>query len=89
MAPLASAFGARTPTDQSMGDIASLAGRLLISAIFLLSGFSKIAAPAATIGYIGSAGLPLPSLDFAIAVAIEIPVSWRLCLDTEHALRRH
>jgi len=49
-----------------------LVGRILIAAIFLLSGASKVAAPAATIGYIQSVGLPLPALGFAIAVLVEI-----------------
>ncbi|HMI40513.1 MAG TPA: DoxX family protein [Sphingomicrobium sp.] len=80
MATQTSELDAPSPTSQNIGDIASLTGRVLISALFLLSGFSKIAAPAATIGYIGSAGLPLPSLGFAIAVAIEIPVSLALVL---------
>jgi putative oxidoreductase len=47
-------------------------GRVLISTIFILSGLSKLAAPAMTIGYIQSAGLPLPSLAFGIATIIEI-----------------
>ena len=52
--------------------VASLFGRVLLSAIYLLSGLSKVAAPAATIGYISSAGLPLAPLGLAIAVAVEI-----------------
>ena len=47
-------------------------GRVLISTIFILSGLSKVAAPAMTIGYIQSAGLPLPTLAFGIAAFIEI-----------------
>jgi putative oxidoreductase len=47
-------------------------GRTFISAIFLISGLGKIAAPAGMIGYIKSAGLPLPLVAFAIAVVIEI-----------------
>lgn len=49
-----------------------LVGRILIAAIFLLSGASKLAAPAGTIGYIQAAGLPLPSVAFVIAVATEL-----------------
>ncbi|WP_019832224.1 DoxX family protein [Sphingomonas sp. PR090111-T3T-6A] len=49
-----------------------LIGRIGIAAIFLLSGFSKLAAPAATIGYIQSAGLPLPQVAFGIAALIEV-----------------
>ena len=52
--------------------VASLVGRVLLSAIYLLSGLSKVAAPAATIGYISSAGLPFAPLGLAIAVAVEI-----------------
>jgi putative oxidoreductase len=47
-------------------------GRVLISAIFILSGLSKLAAPAATIGYIQSVGLPLPSIAFGISAFVEI-----------------
>ncbi|AJG21907.1 DoxX family protein [Cupriavidus basilensis] len=47
-------------------------GRVLISAIFLLSGASKLAAPAAMIGYIQSVGLPLPQVALAIAIAVEV-----------------
>lgn len=47
-------------------------GRIAIAAIFLLSGVSKLTAPAATIAYIQSAGLFFPPLAFAIAAAIEI-----------------
>src|SRR5258708_12322265 len=49
-----------------------LVGRVLLSAIFLLSGLSKLAAPAATIGYIQSTGLPFAPLGFAIAAVVEI-----------------
>jgi len=49
-----------------------LVGRILIAAIFLLSGFSKLTAPAATIGYIASAGLPAPTLAYAVALAVEL-----------------
>ena len=47
-------------------------GRVMISTIFILSGLSKLAAPAMTIGYIQSVGLPLPSVAFGIAAFIEI-----------------
>jgi putative oxidoreductase len=52
--------------------VVSLAGRVLLSTIYLLSGLSKLAAPAATIGYITSAGLPFAPLGLAIAVVVEI-----------------
>ena len=53
-------------------DSISLTGRILISLPFLMSGISKFVAPAATIAYIASVGLPLPPAAYAIAVAIEI-----------------
>jgi len=57
---------------QTDSGILPLVGRILIAAIFLLSGISKISAPAATIGYIQSAGLPLPSVAFGIAALVEL-----------------
>ena len=47
-------------------------GRLMISTLFLLAGLSKVTAPAATIGYIQSVGLPLPSVAFALAAFTEL-----------------
>jgi putative oxidoreductase len=47
-------------------------GRALLSVIFLISVLGKIQAPAATIGYIASAGLPLPEIAYALAVLIEL-----------------
>ncbi len=44
----------------------------MISALFLLSGVSKVTAPAMTIGYIHSAGLPAPALAFTLSAAIEL-----------------
>jgi putative oxidoreductase len=50
----------------------ALIGRVLLAAIFLLSGAGKVAAPGATIGYIAAAGLPLPQLAFAAAALVEL-----------------
>jgi putative oxidoreductase len=49
-----------------------LLGRILIAAIYILSGYGKLMAPAATAGYIASAGLPLPYVGVAIAVVVEL-----------------
>ncbi len=49
-----------------------LAGRILLSAIFLLSGISKISAPAVTLAYISSVGLPFAHLGLAIAIFVEL-----------------
>ncbi|WP_294122872.1 DoxX family protein [Sphingomonas sp.] len=59
------------PRSATYSDSISLVGRILIAAIFLLSGASKLADPAGTIGYIASAGLPLPQLGFVAAAAVE------------------
>ena len=47
-------------------------GRVLLAAIFLISGFGKLADPAGTQGYIAAAGLPLPILAYLAAVAVEV-----------------
>jgi putative oxidoreductase len=47
-------------------------GRVLLAALFLISGLSKLGAVSATMGYIASAGLPLAPLVFAATLAIEI-----------------
>jgi putative oxidoreductase len=49
-----------------------LLGRVLIGLPLLMSGFGKLAAYGATTAYIGSVGLPLAPLGWAIAVAFEI-----------------
>ena len=65
-----------TTSEQSRSDVtqasASLIGRVLLSAIFILSGFSKLAAPAMMVGYIGSVGLPFPQLALAVAIIVEV-----------------
>ncbi|RFP08888.1 MULTISPECIES: DoxX family protein [unclassified Duganella] len=47
-------------------------GRVLMATIFVMSGIGKLAAPAATMGYIASSGLPLPMLALVIAIAVEL-----------------
>ncbi|MDD1139669.1 DoxX family protein [Pseudomonas sp. TNT2022 ID233] len=65
-----------TAVHQNRSDVkqasAALIGRVLLSVIFILSGFSKLAAPAMMIGYIGSVGLPLPHVALAVAIIVEI-----------------
>ena len=55
-------------------------GRLLLAAIFLISGVGKILAPAMTQGYIAAAGLPLPLVAYLIAIAVEVGGSILLIL---------
>jgi putative oxidoreductase len=47
-------------------------GRILIGLPFAMSGLSKLAAYGPTTAMIGAAGLPLPPLAFAVAVAVEL-----------------
>jgi putative oxidoreductase len=49
-----------------------LLGRVMIGAPFILSGLSKLMAHDATVGYIGSVGLPLPQLAWLVALLVEI-----------------
>ena len=49
-----------------------LVGRVLIAAIFLLSGASKLADPAGSMAYIASVGLPLPVVALSGAIVVEI-----------------
>ena len=50
----------------------SLAGRLLMAALFLPAGIGKITGFAGTVGYISSVGLPLPTVAAAGALVVEI-----------------
>jgi len=48
------------------------AGRVLLAALFLVSGIQKLFVPDMIQGYIASVGLPFPSLVYGITVVIEI-----------------
>jgi putative oxidoreductase len=77
----------------SNASVVPLAGRLMISAIFISSGLSKLAAHSTMVGYAAAKGLPAPDLAIWIATAIEVfgglgillgfqtrIVAWVLCL---------
>ena len=53
-------------------DTAALVGRIFIAVLFLLSGLGKVAAPAATQGYISAMGLPAPVLAYFGSTAVEL-----------------
>jgi putative oxidoreductase len=53
-------------------DVAALIARVLLAAIFLLSGFSKIGGFAGTASYIASHGLPFPELGVVLAIVVEV-----------------
>jgi putative oxidoreductase len=48
------------------------AGRVLLAALFVVSGIQKLSVPAMIQGYISSVGLPFLSLVYAVTVVIEI-----------------
>ncbi|HJY77666.1 MAG TPA: DoxX family protein [Burkholderiales bacterium] len=56
-------------------DVAALIARVLLVALFLLSGFGKLPNFAGTAAYVASKGLPLPELGAAIAIAMEVGVA--------------
>ena len=49
-----------------------LAGRFLISIIFIMSGFSKIAMYSQMVGYAAAKGLPMAGAGIAVAAAVEL-----------------
>lgn len=50
----------------------ALIGRILIGALFVLSGFSKFADPAGTVGYMDSVGVPSPGILVYVAALAEL-----------------
>jgi putative oxidoreductase len=55
-----------------MNNALNLMGRLLLAALFLPAGLSKLSGFEGTVAYIGSVGLPFASVAAAAAVAVEI-----------------
>ena len=56
----------------------NLLGRVLLAALFLPAGISKLTGFSGTVGYIASVGLPMPALGAALAVLVEIAGSLAL-----------
>jgi putative oxidoreductase len=53
-------------------DTLALIGRILIALLFIPAGFGKLTGFAGAVGYIASAGLPLPQLGAALAIIVEL-----------------
>ncbi len=53
-------------------DLAALVARILLSVMFIYSGFGKITGFEGTAGYIASKGLPVPQLLAIGAIAVEL-----------------
>ncbi len=60
--------------------IFSLVGRIMIAALFIPAGFTKLFGFAGTVNFVAAAGLPEPQLAAAIAVGVEIPLGIALLL---------
>ena len=63
------------PTESSttaQQDWMALLARILLVALVLINGLGKLADPAGTISYISSVGLPMPTLAYGGAVAVEV-----------------
>ena len=56
----------------SMQTPLTLVGRILLAALFLPAGLSKIGGFAGTTGYIGSVGLPFPEFAAVLAIVVEL-----------------
>jgi len=50
----------------------NLSGRVLLAALFLPAGISKLTGFEGTVGYIASVGLPLPAVGAVLALLVEI-----------------
>jgi putative oxidoreductase len=56
----------------STNDITTLAGRILISVMFLISGFFKVGGYAQIVAYAAAVHLPAPNVAIALAAAVEL-----------------
>ena len=73
MATSSTALGSgKASRASSVQDRIALAGRVLLAAIFVMSGLGKVAAPAATLAYMKAAGLPFAPVGLAGAALIEL-----------------
>ena len=64
----------------SLQDITALVGRILIAYLFIPAGIGKLMGFAGTVGYVASAGLPLPELGAALAIVVELGLGIALLL---------
>jgi putative oxidoreductase len=64
------------PTDlrptSATQDLGALIGRVLMSAIYIWSGYDKLMAAAGTQAYFASLGVPLPGAAWLVAVIVEL-----------------
>jgi putative oxidoreductase len=53
-------------------DVAALIGRVLMTGLFIWSGYGKLMAAAGTQAYFAQLGLPVPALVWLVAVVVEL-----------------
>ena len=58
--------------------IFSLVGRIMIAALFIPAGVSKLFGFQGVVNFVAAAGLPQPQLAAVIAIAVEIPLGFAL-----------
>lgn len=56
----------------ALKDPLALVSRLMLAAVFLPAGISKMGGFAGTAAYIASVGLPMPTVGAALAIAVEV-----------------
>lgn len=69
-----------TTAPNSAQDTLALIGRILVAYLFIPAGFGKLMGFSGTVGYITSAGLPLPEVAAVIAIIIELGLGIALLL---------
>ena len=71
---------ATATTTNSTQDTLALIGRILVAYLFIPAGIGKLMGFGGTVGYITSAGLPLPEVAAAIAIVVELGLGIALLL---------
>lgn len=61
-----------SPALSSGASTAVLAGRVLLSILFILAGFAKLTAISGTAGWFGSLGLPMPTVTAVVVGLVEL-----------------
>ena len=56
----------------ALADTLLLLGRIMAALLFIISGFGKFMAAAATKAYFAKAGVPVPDVAYIVAVAVEL-----------------
>jgi putative oxidoreductase len=75
-----STMATTSTTPNAAQDTLALIGRLLIAFLFIPAGIGKLMGFGGTVGYITSAGLPLPEVAAAVAIVIELGLGIALLL---------